>query len=105
MRTVNKEARRTKQIYIMEKCYDCYAENGLNSVGVKTVADACGCNVASIYQYFDNLDDLIIQSTEYAKSLELKIGIPHEKLTSLIFIFIRACVHYAMFEDEFYLQS
>lgn len=43
--------------------------------------------------------------TEYAKSLESKLGIPYEKLTPLIFILIRACVHYALFEDEFYLKS
>ncbi|MGN0975569.1 MAG: TetR/AcrR family transcriptional regulator, partial [Gemmiger sp.] len=43
--------------------------------------------------------------TEYAKRLEPKLGIPHEKLTPLIFILIRACVHYALFEDGFYLQS
>ena len=174
MRTVNEENRRNKQIEIMEKCFDCYAEHGLNAVGVKAVADACGCNVASLYQYFDNLDDLIVRSTEYcmskveddfmakaptdvadlwrfideipywtakkhgkkyrlmyqvythpkyreygqkffkgvderytqyAKSLEPKLGIPHEKITPLIFILIRACVHYALFEDEFYLMS
>ena len=174
MRTVNEEARRAKKIEIMEKCFDCYVENGLTVVGVKAIADACGCNVASLYQYFDNLDDLIIQSTEYcmskvedefmakaptdvedlwrfideipywtaknhgkkyrlmyqvythpkyreygkkffagvdersteyAKSLEDKLGIPFDKLTPLIFILIRACVHYALFEDEFYLKS
>ena len=174
LRTVNEEARRHKTIEIMEKCFDCYAENGFASVGVKAIADACGCNVASLYQYFDNLDDLIIQSTEhcmskveddfmakapsnvsdlwrfmdeipywtakkhgkkyrlmyqiythpkyreygkeffkgvdkryteYAKSLEPKLGIPYDKLTPLIFILVRACVHYALFEDEFYLQS
>ena len=174
MRTVNEEARRNKQIEIMENCFDCYAENGLNSVGVKAISKACNCNVASLYQYFDNLDDIIIQSTEYcmmkvedefmakaptnaedlwrfideipywtakkhgkkyrlmyqvythpkyreygqkffkgvderyteyAKSLEPKLGIPHEKITPLIYILIRACVHYALFEDEFYLKS
>ena len=26
-------------------------------------------------------------------------------MTPLIFILIRACVHYALFEDEFYLKS
>ncbi len=174
MKIVNETARRAKQIDIMEKCFDCYAEHGLTGVGVKAVSEACGCNVASLYQYFENLDDLIIQSTEYcmskveddfmvkaptdvrdlwrfieevphwtaekhgkkyrlmyqvythpkyrkygqkffagvdkryteyAKLLESKLGIPYEKLTPLIFIFIRACVHYAMFEDEFYLKS
>lgn len=158
----------------MENCFACYARNGFASVGVKAIADACGCNVASLYQYFENLDDIIVKSTEYsmskveddfmkkaptdaedlwrfideipywtakkhgkkyrlmyqiythpkyreygqkffkgvdkryteyAKSLEPKLGIPYEKLTPLIFILIRACVHYALFEDEFYLKS
>ena len=43
--------------------------------------------------------------TEYAKQLAPKIGIPYETLTLLIFILIRASVHYAMFEDEYYLKS
>ena len=43
--------------------------------------------------------------TEYAKQLEPKIGIPHEIITPLIFILVRASVHYAMFEDEYYLKS
>ena len=174
MRTVNEEARRHKQIEIMEKCFDCYAENGLGGVGVKAISEACGCNVSSLYQYFENLDDIIVKATEYcmskveddfmakaptdveglwrfieeipywtaekhgkkyrlmyqvythpkyreygqkffagvdaryteyAKGLEGKLGIPYEKLTPMIFILIRACVHYALFEDEFYLKS
>lgn len=174
MRTVNEAARQAKKVEIMERCYECYAENGLNGVGVKAVAEACGCNVATLYQYFENLDDLIIQSaaycmskveddfmakapaepndvmrfleeipywtakehgkkyrlmyqiythpkyiehgkkffagvneryTAYAKQLEPKIGIPYTIITPLIFIFVRACVHYAMFEDEYYLKA
>ena len=174
MRTVNIENRKARQIEIMEKTFDCYAEKGLNSIGIKTIADYIGLNVASIYQYFDNLDDLIIKSCEYcmtkveddfmakapdnvedlfsfieeipywtkkqhgkkyslmyqiyshpkyheygrnffkgvderysryAESLEEKLHIPSEILTGLIFILIRACVHYALFEDEFYLKA
>ena len=33
------------------------------------------------------------------------LGIPYDIITPLIFILIRACVHYALFEDEFYLQT
>ena len=174
MRPQNEEARRAKQIEIMENSFKCYAENGFSSVGVKAIAKACDCSVATLYLDFENLDDLIVKSTEYcmskvedefmakaptdvedlwrfideipywtakkhgkkyrlmyqiythpkyreygqkffkgvderyteyAKSLEGKLGIPHEKLTPLIFILIRACVHYALFEDEFYLKS
>ena len=158
----------------MEKCFECYAENGLTGTGIKALAHACGFTQANLYVYFENLDDLIIQSTAYcmakveddfmemaphnaedvmrfikevpywtaekhgkkyrlmyqiytnpkyieygkkffegvnerytayAKELEHKIGIPYTVITPLIFIFIRACVHYAMFEDEYYLKS
>ena len=174
MRTVNEEARRHRQIEIMETAFNCYAENGFCTVGIKEIAKACGCSATALYLYFDNLDDLIVKSTEYcmsrveeefmakaptdvedlwrfmdeipywtaekhgkkyrlmyqiythpkyreygkkfyegvneryteyAKSLEPKLGIPHEKLTPLIFILIRACVHYALFEDEFYMKT
>lgn len=163
-----------RKIEIMEKCFDCYAENGLTGTGIKTLAKECGCTSGTLYIYFKNLDELIVESTahcmakveddfmarspnsptelmrfidetpywtaekhgkkyrlmyqvythpkyreygkkffagvderytEYAKSLEGKLGIPYEKLTPLIFILVRACVHYALFEDEFYLKS
>lgn len=174
MRVFNEEAHLAKKHDIMEKCYECYAEHGLGSVGIKTLAKACGISSGSLYTYFNDLDDLIIQSTEYcmskveddfmakapvsvpdlwrfieeipywtaekhgakyrlmyqvythpkyrqygqkffagvdqryteyAKLLEGKLGIPYQKLTPLIFILIRACVHFALFEDEFYLKS
>ena len=174
MRTVNEEARRAKQIEIMENSFNCYAESGFSSVGIKAIAKACDCSVATLYLYFENLDDLIVKSTEYcmskvedefmakapanvedlwrfideipywtakkhgkkyrlmyqiythpkyiehgkkffegvneryteyAKRLEPKIGIPYTVITPLIFIFVRACVHYAMFEDEYYLKT
>ena len=53
-------------------------------------------------KFFEGVDE---RYTEYAKSLEPKLGIPHEKITPLIFILVRACVHYALFEDAFYMKS
>lgn len=174
MRVRNEEEYQRKKNDIMEKCFDCYAEHGLGSIGIKGLAEACGCTSANLYMYFENLDDLIIQATahcmsrveedfmakapvdpqdlwrfideipywtaqkhgkkyrlmyqvythpkyrqygkeffegvdrrytQYARGLESKLGIPSEKLVPLIFILIRACVHYALFEDEFYLKS
>lgn len=174
MRVRNEEQYRHRKQELMEKSFECFAENGLCGVGIRALAQHCDCNVAVFYNYFTDLDDLIVQSTEYcmskveddfmakapadvedlwrfideipywtaekhgkkyrlmyqvythpkyreygkkffagvderyteyAKSLEGKLGIPYEKLTPLIFILIRACVHYALFEDEFYLKS
>lgn len=53
-------------------------------------------------KFFDGVNE---RYTAYAKLLEPKIGIPYTTITPLIFIFVRACVHYAMFEDEYYLKS
>lgn len=41
--------------------------------------------------------------TDYAKSLESKIGIPWQIIQPMIYTFVRASVHYALFEDESYL--
>ncbi len=174
MRVRNEEQRMNRKQELMEKCFECFAENGLCGVGIRALAQHCGCNVAVFYNYFTDLDDLIVQSTEYcmskveddfmakaptdieglwrfideipywtaekhgkkyrlmyqvythpkyleygkqffkgvdrryteyAKSLEGMLGIPYDIITPLIFILIRACVHYALFEDEFYLQT
>lgn len=43
--------------------------------------------------------------TDYARLLESKIGLPYDITTPLIFTLVRACVHYAMFEDEYYLEA
>ena len=174
METTKAKNREAKKTHIMMKCFECYAEHGLSSVGIKGLAEACGISSGNLYSYFENLDDLIIQSTEYcmskvedefmakapsnasdlwrfideipywtaethgkkyrlmyqiythpkyreygqkffqgvdqrypeyAKSLEGKLGIPYQKLTGLIYMLIRASVHYALFEDEFYLKA
>lgn len=174
MRVRNEEQYSNRKQELMEKCFDCFAENGLSGVGIRALAQHCDCNVAVFYNYFTDLDDLIVQSTEYcmskveddfmakaptdveelwkfideipywtaekhgkkyrlmyqvythpkyreygkrffkgvdrryteyAKSLEKNLGIPYDIITPLIFILIRACVHYALFEDEFYLQT
>lgn len=163
-----------KKKEIMEKCFACYCETGLRDTGIKTLAAACGMTPGNLYTYFDNLDDLIIESTaycmekvedefmalspegpedvlrfldevpywtaekhgkkyrlmyqvythpkyiehgkkffrgvdvrytEYAKILEGKLHIPYTLIAPLIFIFVRAAVHFAMFEDEFYLKG
>ena len=53
-------------------------------------------------KFFEGVNE---RYTEYAKQLEPKIGIPYTVITPLIFIFVRACGHYAMFEDEYYLKT
>lgn len=167
------EYREEKKKEIMEKCYECYCENGLRDTGIKELGKYCGMTSANLYAYFDNVDDLIVQSTEYCMSkvedefmalapenpqdilrffnevpywtaknhgkkyrlmhqvythpkyiehgkkffagaseryteyahrLSPKLGIPYDILSGFIFTFVRAAVHYALFEDEYYLK-
>lgn len=174
MPAYSEEAHQAKKVELMEKCYDCFAENGLQGTGIRALGKYCGCNPALLYTYFDNLDDLIVQSTEhcmskveddfmaiaprdagdierfvdevpywtaekhgkkyrlmyqvythpkyleygkrffegvnrryskYADALAGKLGIPADTLRPLIFVFVRATTHYALFEDEFYLKE
>ena len=68
MRVRNEEEYQRKKNDIMEKCFDCYAEHGLGSIGIKGLAEACGCRSANLDMYFENLDDLIIQATAHCMS-------------------------------------
>ena len=46
-----------------------------------------------------------VRYRKYAEMLSTKLGMPADFIHGMIYIFVRACVHYAMFEDECYLQS
>ena len=46
-----------------------------------------------------------IRYQKYAEQLSCKLGMPADYIKGMIYIFVRACVHFALFEDEDYLQS
>lgn len=169
----NSDYKEEKKKEIMERCFECYCDNGLRDTGIKELGKYCNMTSANLYAYFDNVDDLILQSTaycmakveddfmalspenpndilrfideipywtakkhgkkyrlmyqvythpkyveqgklffggvskrytEYANVLSPKLGIPSNILSGFIFIFVRAAVHYALFEDEYYLR-
>ena len=162
-----------KKNEIMQKCFECYCDNGLRNTGIKELGKYCGMTSANLYAYFDNVDDLIVQSTaycmakvedefmalapenprdilrfidevpywtaehhgkkyrlmyqvythpkyaehgkrfvngvserytEYARELSPRLGVPVDILSGFIFIFVRAAVHFALFEDEYYMK-
>lgn len=45
-----------------------------------------------------------VRYQKYAQLLSKRIGIPVDLIQGLIYIFVRACVHFALFEDEEYLK-
>lgn len=45
-----------------------------------------------------------IRYHNYAELLSGKLGMPADFIQGMTYLFVRACVHYALFEDEDYLQ-
>lgn len=45
-----------------------------------------------------------VRYRQYAELLAPRLGLPVDLIQGMIYLFVRACVHYAMFEDEEYLQ-
>ena len=46
------------------------------------------------------MQDVNQRYTTYSKRLEKTLGVPYDVLTPLIFVYVHACVHYAMFGDK-----
>lgn len=54
-----------KKASIMRACFDCYAEKGLQGTGISSLAKSAGISKASLYTYFENVDQIILESTAY----------------------------------------
>lgn len=61
----NSDYKEEKKKEIMERCFECYCDNGLRDTGIKELGKYCNMTSANLYAYFDNVDDLILQSTAY----------------------------------------
>lgn len=163
-----------KKVEIMERCFAGFVDLGLHGTGLRAIVKHCGYSTSAIYTYFEDLDDLIVESTEhcmskveddfmqvapkdfadlerflkevpywtaekhgkkyrlmyqvythpkyrehgkkffegvnkryaeYANEVAEKIGLPADVVRPMIFTFVRACVHFALYEDEYYLQE
>lgn len=162
------------KINLMEKSFDAFADLGLHGTGIRKLAEYFGYCTSIVYTYFKDLDELIVESTEYCMSkveddfmqiapksfsdlerflneapywtaekhgkkyrlmyqvythpkyrehgkkffegvnkryseysekVAENIGLPVEVVRPLVFTFVRACVHFALYEDEFYLSE
>lgn len=56
MRT--QEYKEEKKKEIMEKCFECYCDNGLRNTGIKELGKYCGMTSANLYSYFNNVENL-----------------------------------------------
>lgn len=62
---LSEQEKEAKRIRIMETCFAYYCKHGLNDTGMKALGEACGMNHSSFYNYFESLDELIVQATAH----------------------------------------
>ena len=106
MRTTEEQHNERKR-EIMEKCFECYAENGLTGTGIKALAAACGCTTGNLYSYFNSVDELIIESTAYCMEkveddfMEKVIQLSDYSLDAIQLLCGPSDENIALLEDEF----
>ncbi len=54
-----------KRNWMLERCYDCLCEHGLEATNVKMLGKACGMSPANLFNYFDSKEQIIIEATAY----------------------------------------
>lgn len=55
----------TKKNEIMEKCFKCLVDNGLEKTTTRIISNYTGLTSSSLYYWFDDKDRLILESTRY----------------------------------------
>lgn len=58
-----KDEKRNK---LLEACFDCFCEHGLENTSTRMLADACGMTSGNLFNhYFDSKDQIVIECTAY----------------------------------------
>lgn len=163
----------SRKIEFLKICFDTFCQYGLENTSMLQLSQACGVTNGTLIYYFENKDNIVIESTaycmakveddfmaqapknfedierflqempyltakmhgakyrfmyqvysspkymkhgqtffkgvniryrQYAELLSAKLNMPSDYIQGMIYVFVRACVHYAMFEDEAYLN-
>lgn len=50
---------------ILQKCFDCIIEHGVEKVSIRIFSDATGLTSSSLYYWFNDKDEIILDATEY----------------------------------------
>ena len=53
----NSEYKEEKKKEIMEKCFECYCDNGIRDTNIKELGKYCGMTSANLYGYFKKVED------------------------------------------------
>ena len=100
--------------YFIDACHQIISEEGSSAVTIRKVADLAGYNSATLYNYFENLDHLMLYaSCKYLKGYLVKlktVDLPEQSYERYFMVwrlfseeaFINAEFYYTMFFKFYY---
>ena len=50
---------------VLEKCFECLMETGIEGASIKEFSSATGMTASSLYYWFEDKDEILLDSTEY----------------------------------------
>lgn len=50
---------------VLQKCFECLVSNGLENTSIRTFSFASGLNSSSLYYWFHNKDEIVLDATLY----------------------------------------
>ncbi len=62
---IEKPEKENKRKYIIEKCYKCFVENGIENTTTRDFCAAANVNANTLYYYFDSKNKILIECVNY----------------------------------------
>lgn len=98
----NKEIQRQRMYYyFIDACKDLIDELGIENLTIRNISDKAGYNSATLYNYFENLDQLIaLTLLDSVKPYFYSINVLYRKEISATYLFFVTWREYAKFSFE-----
>lgn len=69
----NPAEREIKKDVILRKCFECLTEKGIEATTIKDFSDATGMSMSSIYYWFEDKDEIVLDAVEWGLDENVKI--------------------------------
>ena len=57
--------RDVKKDIVLEKCWNCMAQKGIEGISVKDFSDATGMSASSLYYWFEDKDEIVLDAVKW----------------------------------------
>ena len=69
----NPAEREIKKDIVLQQCFECLTEKGIESITIKDFSAATGMAMSSIYYWFEDKDEIVLDAVEWGLDENVKI--------------------------------